>query len=198
VSSPAPSTVSAEPPVTVPQAVVTLATTLGLFLVGGVVCAVVWASVVEPPTYPGTLPMFAGEPIPDGRGLGRTFNIDATYLLTALAGAAVLGVLSAALFRRYGVVTVLAVLAGSVLAYLTMRHLGMGLGPEALTAQARGTGAHATLLEPLRVQATGVYFAWPIGALAGAMATLWMLAPEPRTAPADASREAGARGSPRV
>jgi hypothetical protein len=176
VSTPAP----AEPPVTVAQAVVTVAATVGLFLVGGVVCAVVWASVVEPPTYPGTLPTFAGQPIPDGRGLGRTFNIDATFLLTALTGAVVLGVVSAAVFRRYGVVTVLAVLAGSVLAYLTMRHLGMGLGPEALTAQARGTGAHATLLEPLRVQATGVYFAWPIGALGGAMATLWVVAPEPR------------------
>lgn len=156
---------------------VTFAGTVGLFLLGATICAVVWAAVVEPPTYPGDLPMFAGRPIPTGEGLDRTFNIDATFFLTAGAGAVLLGALSAALFRAYGVVTVLAVLVGSVLASLTMRHLGIGLGPEALTAQARGAGAHATLLSPLRVQATGVYFAWPIGALAGAMAVLWALAP---------------------
>lgn len=169
---------SVEPRITWAQVVVTLAGTVGLFLLGGVVCAAVWASVVEPPTYPASLPMFAGRPVPDGQGLDRTFNIDATFLLTAGIGAVVLGSLSAAIFRRYGVLTVLSVLVGSGLAYVTMRHLGMGLGPETLSAQARGAGAHATLLGPLRVQATGVYFAWPVGALAGAMATLWAVAPD--------------------
>ncbi len=165
-----------------PQGVVTLATTVGLFLVGGAVCAVVWAAVVEPPTYPASLPTLAGEPVPDGRGLRRTFNVDATFLLTAAAGAFLLGLLCATIFRRHGVVTVLSVLAGSGAAYLTMRYLGFGLGPETLAAQAaqaRGAGADATLLAPLRVQATGVYFAWPIGGLAGAMAALWALAPRP-------------------
>jgi hypothetical protein len=170
---------AAEPPVTWGQAVVTFAGTGGLFLVGGVVCALVWSAVVEPPTYPADLPMFAGRPVPNGEGLDRTFNIDATFLLTAGAGAVLLGILSAGLFRRYGVVTVLSVLVGSVLAYFVMRHLGTGLGPEALAAQARGAGARATLLAPLQVQATGVYFVWPIGALTGAMAALWALAPEP-------------------
>lgn len=165
----------------------TLGGTVGLFLLGGVVCAVVWAAVVEPPTYPADLPRFAGRPIPTGEGLDRTFNIDATFFLTASTGAVVLGALSAALFRRYGVVTVVAVLLGSVAALLTMRYLGVGLGPEALTAQARGAGAHATLLSPLRVQATGVYFAWPVGALAGAMAALWALAPD-TPAPSQAPR----------
>jgi hypothetical protein len=178
VTAPATQHAPAEPPVTWAQAVVTFAGTVGLFLVGGVVCAAIWAAVVEPPTYPASLPMFAGSPVPNGEGLDRTFNIDATFLLTGGAGAVVLGVLSAALFRANGVVTVLSVLVGSVLAYLTMRHLGIGLGPEALAAQARGAGAHATLVAPLRVQATGVYFAWPIGALAGAMAALWALAPD--------------------
>lgn len=173
--------------------VVTFATTVALFLLGGVVCAVIWSSVVEPPTYPAALPMFAGRPVPNGEGLDRTFNIDATFLLTAGAGAVVLGVVSAAVFRAYGVVTVVAVLVGSGVAYVTMRHLGMGLGPETLAAQSRGAGAPATLLEPLRVQATGVYFAWPIGALAGAMATLWALAPAP-AAPAPVRSGAGGLG----
>ncbi|MGH3354688.1 MAG: hypothetical protein ACRDOJ_02260 [Nocardioidaceae bacterium] len=161
------------------QAVVTLATTAGLFLAGGAACAVIWAAVVEPPTYPGALPMFAGHPVPDGQGLRRTFNVDATYFLVASGGALLLGLVSATLFRRYGVLTVLAVLAGSALGYLVMRNLGMGLGPETLVAQARGAGTNATLLGPLEVQATGVYFAWPIGALAGATAALWALAPAP-------------------
>jgi hypothetical protein len=159
--------------------VVTLAGTLGLFLVGGVVCALVWAAVVEPPTYPADLPMFAGQPVPNGEGLERTFNIEATFLLTAGTGALVLGVLAGVAFRGHGVVTVLSVLAGSVAGYVTMRYLGMGLGPQALAAQAQGAGAHATLLEPLRIQATGVYFAWPIGALAGVMAAMWAFAPGP-------------------
>jgi hypothetical protein len=139
--------------------------------------------------------MFAGRPVPDGEGLDRTLNIDATFLLTAGAGGLLLGLLAGGLFRRYGVLTVLSVLAGSGVAYLTMRHLGMGLGPEALSAQARGAGAHATLLEPLRVQATGVYFAWPVGALAGTMAALWALAPEPRTEPVAVSRGGSPDGS---
>jgi hypothetical protein len=171
--------------VTWPQGVVTFAATVGLFLLGGAVCAVVWAAVVAPPTYPASLPTLAGEPVPDGRGLRRTFNVDATFLLTAAAGSLVLGLLCATIFRRYGVVTVLSVLAGSGAAYLTMRHLGFGLGPETLAAQAaqaRGAGADARLLAPLEVQATGVYFAWPIGALAGAMAALWALAPRPPVA----------------
>ena len=190
---PGPPTLPDEPPVTWPQAVVTFATTVGLFLVGGSVCAVVWAAVVEPPTYPASLPRLAGEPIPDGRGLRRTFNVDATFLLVALAGSFALGLVCAVLFRRHGVVTVLSVLAGSGAAYLTMRHLGFGLGPETLAAQAaqaRGAGADASLLAPLRVQATGVYFAWPIGALAGAMAALWALAPRP-PAPGYAGHGAG-------
>ena len=161
------------------QTLVTLAGTAGLFVVGGVVCAVVWAAVVEPPTYPGSLPMFAGRPVPNGEGLDRTFNIDATFLLTAGAGGLLLGAVAGTVFRNRGVVTVLSVLLGSALAYVVMRHLGLGLGPEALSAQARGAGAHTTLLAPLQVQATGVYFAWPIGALAGAMAALWAFAPRP-------------------
>jgi hypothetical protein len=168
--------------VTWAQTVVTVATTVGLFLLGGAVCAVVWAAVVEPPTYPASLPMFAGSPVPDGRGLGRTFNIDATFLLTAGLGAVLLGAVCGVVFRANGLVTVLSVLAGSALAYLVMRYLGTGLGPETLAAQARGAGAHATLLGPLRVQATGVYFAWPVGALAGVMAALWALAPDPARA----------------
>jgi hypothetical protein len=168
-----------DPPLSWAQVVVTVAATVGLFLVGGVVCAAIWAAVVEPPTYSADLPMFAGNPVPDGEGLDRTFNIEATFLLTAGTASVLLGALAGIAFRGNGVVTVLSVLAGSVAGYVTMRYLGMGLGPEALTAQARGAGAHATLLEPLRIQATGVYFAWPIGALAGVMAALWAFAPEP-------------------
>jgi hypothetical protein len=184
VSTPAPTPhPPAEPPVTWAQGVVTFGVTLALFLVGGAVCAAVWAAVVEPPTYSARLPTFAGQPVPNVEGLERTFNIDATFLLTAGVAAVVLGVLCGALFRSYGVVTVLAVLVGSGVGYLTMRHLGIGLGPEALVAQARGAGAHATLLAPLHVQATGVYFAWPVGALAGVMAALWALAPDPPATP---------------
>ena len=173
----------AEPPVTRVQGLVTFVVTLALFLIGGAVCAAVWAAVVDPPTYSARLPMFAGQPVPNLEGLNRTFNIDATFLLTAGVGAVVLGVLCGVLFRSYGVVTVLAVLVGSGVGYLTMRHLGIGLGPEALAAQARGAGTHGVLLAPLRVQATGVYFAWPIGALAGVMAALWALAPLPPEPP---------------
>lgn len=168
------------PRLTPARVIVNVASVVAMFLVGGVVCAVVWASVVEPPTYPASLPSFAGTPLPDREGMARTFNIDATFFLTAGAGGVVLGALSAVVFRAHGVVTVLSVLAGSGVAYLTMRHLGFGLGPETLSAQASGVGADATVLAPLRVQATGVYFAWPIGALGAAMATLWALAPEPR------------------
>jgi hypothetical protein len=185
-----------EPPVTRAEAVVTFAGTIGLFLVGGVVCAAVWAAVAEPPTYPASLPMFAGRPVPNGEGLDRTFNIEATFLLTAGAGGLLLGAAAGALFRGRGVVTVLSVLVGSALAYVTMRHLGLGLGPEALSAQARGAGAHATLLEPLQVQATGVYFAWPIAALAGVMAALWAFAPQPDVEVITSSGNPTSRGAP--
>lgn len=171
--------VPADPPLRWPQVVVTVAATLGLFVVGGVVCAAVWAAVVEPPTYSAHPPIFAGSPVPNGEGLERTFNIEATFLLTAGAAAVVLGVVAGVLFRGAGVVTVLSVLAGSLAGYVTMRYLGLGLGPEALSAQSQGAGAHATLLQPLRIEATGVYFAWPIGALVGVMAALWAFAPEP-------------------
>ncbi len=177
----------AEPPVTWVQGVVTFAVTLALFLVGGVVCAAVWAAVVDPPTYSARLPMFAGQPVPNLEGLNRTFNIDGTFLLIAGIAAVVLGLLCGVLFRSNGVVTVLAVLVGSGVGYVTMRHLGIGFGPEALAAQARGAGSHAILLAPLQVQATGVYFAWPVGALAGVMAALWALAPFPPEAPATAT-----------
>ncbi|MGH3365895.1 MAG: hypothetical protein ACRDOY_01690 [Nocardioidaceae bacterium] len=183
MTTPALPTMPAEPRVTWGQTVLTLASTAGLFLVGGTVCAAVWAAVVDPPTYPGTLPMFAGRAVPDAQGMYRTFNVDATFLLVALVGALALGIACGAIFRRYGVLTVLAVLLGSALGYLTMRHFGMGLGPEALVAQARGAGAQTTLLGPLRVQATGVYFAWPIGALVGAMASLWAFAPAAKALP---------------
>jgi hypothetical protein len=187
--------VNPQAPVTWQQTVVTVASTVGLFLVGGVIGAIVWAGVAEPPTYPSDLPMFAGRPVPNGEGLDRTFNIEATFFLTAGIGAVVLGMLCAALFRHYGVVTVVAVLLGSGAAYLTMRHLGTGLGPEALTAQARGAGAHATLLEPLRVQASGVYFAWPVGAMLGTMAMLWALPDHDEPVHASATTDPAASGT---
>ncbi|MPZ60672.1 MAG: hypothetical protein GEU93_05125 [Propionibacteriales bacterium] len=171
-----------EPPVTWPQAIVAVLVTAVVFLAGGALSAGIWSWVAESPTYPVNYAVIGDQPYPDVHGMLATFNVDGTFLIVGGVAAVVLGWCCAAMFRGYGVVAVVAVLLGSAVGYLVMRHLGLELGPEPLEAQAAAAEPGDVLHGRLEVQATGVYFGWPAGALAGAMVALTMWAPRPPAA----------------
>lgn len=152
-----------------------------LFVGVGLLGALIWSRVTNSPGYR----LINGRPALDELALGESFNADGTFLLVAGALGLVAGAVTAALFARHGVVTVLSVVAGAALACLTMNQLGTMWGPAPLAEQAAEAGPGAVLPSPLAVEAAGVFFSWPIGALAGAFVSLLVFAPRPKPLPPD-------------
>ncbi|MDP9444803.1 MAG: hypothetical protein M3P83_10860 [Actinomycetota bacterium] len=165
-----------EPAVTWTQVVVTLLTALVVFGLAGVLGAVMWARTTTTPTF---VVRDGGIGL-DAVGFTAAFNAEAGFLLIASALATVVGVVVATLFRRHGVVTVLAVVVGSGWGCWGMYAVGTALGPAPVAEQAATAAPGARLAGPLEVAASGVFFSWPIGALTGALVVLWLAAPSPK------------------
>jgi hypothetical protein len=161
------------------QAASTLTSTLFVFVLAGAVGAWVWAATTSTPAYrvrsEGVLLEAAGYP--------AFFDADAGFFVIGLAVAIVTGAALAAVFYRSGIVTVLAVLLGSALACWTMKYLGITLGPDPVADQVATAQAGDLLSSPLGVRASGVLFAWPIGALVGGFAAFLLFdRPKPQSA----------------
>lgn len=142
---------------------------LGVFALVGTLAGLVWAAVVDPVI----VTRVEGGTTAAELELGRRFDADGWYFLVGAAAALVLGVLVTAWRSRNAVVTLLLVLAGTVLAALLMAGVGHLLGPDDPSQVLVDAAVGSTAPEQLRIGSWAVYLAWPLGAVAGALAVLW-------------------------
>jgi hypothetical protein len=154
---------------------VDLAIVLGVFAALGALGAVLWNQLVDLPHYTRTA---EGGSL-DQVQLSGIVGIDGWFAVIAL----VLGIAGgvALLLLRPGEpveMAILVALGGAFAAWL-MLSLGMHLGPgdPAAALRAAAPGSHVPL--QLKPQATGVEFAWPIGAVLGALVVLLLHTPRP-------------------
>lgn len=180
---PPPTYSATEPPISWPDAVRTLATTVAVFALVGLAAGVVWWLLTDPPTYQvvanpqgpaGSTSVVQGE-----EGLGEAFGVEVVFFSGALVGGLVGGLACAALFRTRGLVTLLSVLAGGAVACFVALRTGRWLGPADLMDQSASAAVGDVLTSPLSVEATGFYLVWPIAAVAGLMVIVSMLTPVP-------------------
>jgi hypothetical protein len=102
--------------------------------------------------------------------LGRSFNSPGWFLVIGIGGGLLGGLVFGAAYRRHGVVAVVAVFAGSLLASYVCYHYGVTLdqGPVRPRLHAAAPGDRVQV--ELTLRAVGVRLAWPIGALVGVLA----------------------------
>ena len=101
-----------------------------------------------------------------GEALRGDFSGTALYVLLALGGGALLGVLSAMLAGQRPMLTTVAAVLGSLLAGWLMLHLGQGLGPPDPQVLAKTADDATHLPSTLRVTGTSPRFAFTMGTLA--------------------------------
>lgn len=147
--------------------------TLLVFAVLGVAGGFLWHHLVTLPTFTRT---------PQGGSMDQIqlagmIGIDGWFFVIGGVGGLLAGI---ALMLRRGAVPVLVVLlllvGGALASYLMLKvglHLGPGDPASALTTAKDG----ATVPVQLRPQAHGVEFAWPLGALVGALLVLLFVSP---------------------
>lgn len=151
-------------------AVADVVTVLGVFLVVGAVCGLIWWLAVDPAEFVRT---------PDGGGamgevqLSKRFDPDGWYSVIAVVAGFLSGLgLSWWRSRDFRLTTVLLV-PGAALAAATMALVGRALGPPdphvTLVHAPRG----AMVPVELAVSATPTYLMWPIAVLFGALMVLW-------------------------
>ena len=161
-----------------------LATSVGIFLLAGVVGAVLWQQIVDLPTYTRTADNGSMEALE----LSRSVAIDAWYAVIAAVLAIVLGAVMTVRASRSPRLNVLALVLGPSAAGLLMLAVGHWLGPgdvEArLAAASEGDRVPAELIpnsgavDLLGVGVHTIFLVWPIAALAGAALVL-VLGPPP-------------------
>ncbi|GHJ58203.1 hypothetical protein NOK12_07220 [Nocardioides sp. OK12] len=141
-----------------------------VFVLVGAALGWVWERWWEPST--GTV--FRKEWFPvdaEGRydldALRNEFAGTAQYVVLALGGGVVLGVLASLLLAGRELLALLVVGLASVLAALVMWQVGVALGPADPQELAATAGRGATLPSDLSLDSLGALLAWPLAALAG-------------------------------
>jgi hypothetical protein len=149
--------------------VLDVAVVLAAFLLVAGVAGVVWPHLVAPVEVTRTEGGLSTGEI----ALGNQFDRDAWYSVLAFGGGLFLGVTMSAWRRSHEVVTLLAVVAGSLLAAWVSARVGRQLGPEDPARVLAHAKAGATALDQVVVTAHAAYLVWPISALIGALVVLW-------------------------
>lgn len=153
-----------------PGALDDLLAVLGVYVVLGLVGAVLWWAFYDPAMFT------KGE----GGGLGmgevelaKRFNADAWYAVIA----GVLGLLSGTALTwwraRDPLLSAGLVLVGSLLAAGVMSVVGGWLGPPDPQGVAASVEVGDRVASPLRVDAAACYLVWPVTALIGSLIVLW-------------------------
>jgi len=165
-----------EPPVSrirqvLPHAIEVVAV-VALFAAVGAGCGWLWFQAWDQPT--GTV--FEKVWYPDEEGLRNVFDGTAWYVALAAAGGLVAGAVATLFGRRAPLVTLGAVLAGSVLAAWLMHVVGIHLSPTDPEVLAKTAEDGAKLSGRLSLEdGTSPYLAWPFGALVAVMVLNFLL-----------------------
>jgi hypothetical protein len=146
-----------------------VAVVLAWFVVAAVIGALLWWQLTPLAEYTRTA---ANAEMGEDQ-LGKQVDADGWYFVVAAVGGLVSGVALLLLRRRDPVAMVVLVALGALLASWLMLRLGLWLGP----ADPKDVLPHVPVGHkvPLRLttSASGVHFAWPVGALLGAAVVLW-------------------------
>jgi hypothetical protein len=145
------------------------AVVLGWFVVAGVIGALLWWQVTPLAEFTRT----ADSAQMGEDQLGRQVASDGWFFVIAMAGGVLSGVALVLLRRRDPVATVVLVTLGSLLAAGLMLKLGLWLGPADPQGVLQDVAVGHKVPLQLKTSTAGVFFAWPIGALLGAVAVLW-------------------------
>ena len=142
---------------------------LSWFVAAGVLGAVLWWQVTPLAEYTRT----ATDAAMGEDQLGRQVSADGWYFAIAVLGGLVSGVALLVLRRRDPVVTVVLVTLGGLLAAWLMLRVGLWLGPADPKDVLDSVAVGGKVPLQLETHTTGVFLAWPIGALLGATVVLW-------------------------
>lgn len=141
---------------------------LGAMVVLGVVAGVLWSQLADPVVATRT-----AEGIGSGEAaLGKQVSADAWFAVIGLVGCALAG---AGLMLRRGVdelVSLLALVAGSVLAAWLCVQVGQLLGPAPAAETLAKAAVGKTAEDQLQVHVWVAYLTWPFGAGVGALLVL--------------------------
>ena len=150
------------------------------FVVLGVLGALVWWRAVDLPQATRTEAGVVVEPVE----LVKQVAADGWYVVLALVGGLLSGVVLLRWRRRDPLLMVVLVVLGAGLAAVVMLRLGEWLGPPPETATLRGQPVGAMASLPLRLHAGGAAWTWPVASALGALVELWVLRrPEPEDRP---------------
>lgn len=154
-------------------------------VVAGLAGAVIWWQVV---TLPKVTKSADGATLAPDQ-LVRQIDIDGWFLVIALVGGVLSGVILMAWRRRDPLVMVVLVVLGGALATWLMVHVGLALGPEKELTALRGLPNGGQVSMRLKLHAEGMVWIWSIGAAAGALVEVWVLRKnDPDPAPVDTLR----------
>lgn len=144
------------------------AAVLGVLLVVGVVCGVVWSQVVTPAQF---TKLAQGGSMGEDE-LSKRFAADGWYVVIALVAGVLSGLGLAAWRRRDPLLTSVLLVLGSALAAVAMLVVGHLLGPGDPKAALEAAKVGAQVPQSLDVDTFIVYLSWPAGVLFGALFVL--------------------------
>lgn len=155
----------------------------GVFLVLAVVGAVVWDQVADLAEFT----RVKGNATMDEFQLGRQISADGWYSLIAVVGGLVAGV-GLMLWRSAdALATMIAIgLSAAAASFVTLK-VGLLLGPPDPKSVLKSTAVGAKVPTQLELHAHGLMLIWPLAAVLGAVAVLFL------TTPKDLSEPAGVR-----
>lgn len=150
---------------------------VAVFVVAGVLAGALWEWIWTPPQGV----VIDHELLLDGDGLRADFSSTALYVLVAAFAGLLLGVLVAVFADRYELVTLVGVVAGSVLAAWLMLQVGEWLGPPDPGPLAATADDYTRIPDDLDVSGTSAFTAFPAGALIGVVVVFIGLSRRPGT-----------------
>jgi hypothetical protein len=134
----------------------------------GVVAGVLWSQLADPVVATRT-----AEGIGSGEAdLARQVSADGWFAAIGFAGCLVAGVVLTLWRRTDEVATLLALVAGAVLAAWLCSNVGALLGPDPATQTLADAAVGTRAEDQLQVHTWVVYLAWPFGAVVGSLLVL--------------------------
>jgi hypothetical protein len=166
-----PDPTSAEPSKVVGDLAISASIVFAWFAVAAVLGALIWDKVT-------TLPAFtrvATTGSMDEEQLSHQFSISGWFLVIAVVGGLVSGIVLVLLRRKNPIAVVLVVAVGSALATWVMLQVGLALGPDNPNAALATATFGQKVPVQLKPDVNAVYYAWTIAALFGSIFSLWIL-----------------------
>lgn len=138
---------------------------IGIFLVVGAACGLLWERLWSAPKGL----VFEDKWYLTGPDAVHSFDGTGRYILIAAIAGLLLGTILSVAFDRDEVATLVGIAVGSLLAALVMAWVGNLLGPPDPRDKAPGKEDFTELTSDLRVEGRSPYVAFPAGALTGAV-----------------------------